>query len=88
MPFRPIPILVVDDEPDHARLIKEALEDMNPLYQVYVVGSGEDAIAYLAGEGQFVDRVVFPFPVLLLLDLKMPGGRILVCCAGCNLIVL
>jgi CheY-like chemotaxis protein len=37
-----------------------------------VVGNGEQAIQYLAGEGEFVDRTTYPFPVLFLLDLKMP----------------
>ncbi len=30
-------------------------------------------MAYLKGEGQYTDRQKFPFPDLLLLDLKMPG---------------
>ena len=39
-----------------------------------VVGDGEEAIAYLSGEGQFADRERFPKPFLLLLDLKMPAA--------------
>ena len=37
-----------------------------------LVRDGEEAMAYLAGEGKFQDRAEFPFPDLVLLDLKMP----------------
>ena len=35
-------------------------------------GDGGEAISYLAGEGRFADRVKFPEPLLVLLDLNMP----------------
>jgi CheY-like chemotaxis protein len=41
----------------------------NPLH---VVEDGEQAVAYLAGEGRFADRAAYPLPVLILLDLKLP----------------
>ena len=42
---------------------------INPLF---VVQDGEEAIAYLKGEGKFSNRTEYPLPTLLLLDLKMP----------------
>jgi CheY-like chemotaxis protein len=39
---------------------------------LFVVENGLEAIQYLGGEGRFADRDAFPFPVLCLLDLKMP----------------
>jgi CheY-like chemotaxis protein len=39
---------------------------------IQVVRNGEEAIAYLAGEGKFSNRAEYPLPNLLLLDLKMP----------------
>lgn len=36
-----------------------------------VVSDGEKAICYIKGEGQFVDREKFPYPVILFLDLKL-----------------
>src|SRR5687768_9691912 len=39
---------------------------------VQYVRDGAQAIAYLAGEGRFANRVEYPLPNLLLLDLKMP----------------
>jgi DNA-binding response OmpR family regulator len=41
----------------------------NPLF---VARDGEEAVAYLSGEGEYADRERFPLPVILLLDLKMP----------------
>ena len=37
-----------------------------------VVRDGDEAVAYLKGEGKFSDRVKYPLPALMLLDLKMP----------------
>ena len=68
-----VPVLLVEDEPDYALLVQESLQDANDPNVVHVVRSGEEAIAYLSGEGKFADRAVYPFPSLILLDLRMPG---------------
>jgi CheY-like chemotaxis protein len=41
-------------------------------FQLKTVESGVQAVRYLSGEMEFGDRAVFPFPDLILLDLKMP----------------
>src|SRR5205807_3792655 len=41
----------------------------NPLQ---VVRDGEEAVAYLNGDGKYDDRVSYPLPVLMLLDLQLP----------------
>jgi CheY-like chemotaxis protein len=66
-------ILLVEDEPDQALLVREALKEDNGFTLLPVVQNGEEAIAYLSGEGEYGDRANFPFPFLMLLDLKMPG---------------
>ncbi len=63
--------LAEDDENDVwflQRAFQEAGVD-NPLQ---VARNGQEAISYLAGEGDFADRGRFPLPYLLILDLKMP----------------
>jgi len=70
---RPVPILMVEDERDYSLLIQECIQDPREPYALRVVESGEAAIAYLNGEGKFADRAEYPFPFLILLDLKMPG---------------
>jgi len=77
-----VPILLVEDEPDLALLIQDALEDPDDIHRVHRVDCGEDAISYLAGEGKFVDRALHPFPLLVLLDLRMPGIGGYASCAG------
>ncbi len=76
-PFSPgldkLPILLVEDEPDHALLVQDALKEDNGIRLLRVIQSGEEAIAYLSGEGEFADRTAHPFPFLMLLDLNMPG---------------
>jgi len=41
----------------------------NPLQEVR---NGEQALAYLKGEGPYSDRIKFPLPAVMLLDLNMP----------------
>ena len=65
-------ILLVEDEPDHAALVREALNE-EKAWDLHWVDSGEAAIAYLAGTEPYADRTAHPFPFFLLLDLKMPG---------------
>ncbi|HZL44373.1 MAG TPA: response regulator [Verrucomicrobiae bacterium] len=68
-----IPILVVDDEPDQALFIRDTLRQTRIPLWVHAVESGEEAIAYISGKGKFADREKYPFPLLVLLDLRMPG---------------
>jgi CheY-like chemotaxis protein len=66
------PVLLAEDNPDDVLLIRQAFKENQALNSVHTVGNGEEAIQYLAGEGQYADRVAYPFPALFLLDLKMP----------------
>ncbi len=68
-----LPIILVEDEPDQALLVQDALKEDNSLTLLPVVKSGEEAIAYLSGQGEYADRTTHPLPFLILLDLHMPG---------------
>jgi CheY-like chemotaxis protein len=65
-------ILIAEDNEDHVLLLRRALQKGAVLNPVFVVNDGEEAIAYLKGEGKYADRYEYPLPTLLLLDLKMP----------------
>jgi CheY-like chemotaxis protein len=65
-------ILIAEDNEDHVILLRRALKKGAVLNPLFVVSDGEEAIAYLKGEGRFADRYEYPLPGLLLLDLKMP----------------
>lgn len=66
-------ILLAEDNEDHILLIKRAFGKANLLNPLQIVNDGREAIRYLQGDGPYVDRSQFPFPALLLLDLKMPN---------------
>jgi CheY-like chemotaxis protein len=66
------PVLLAEDNPNDVELVRRAFRENNALNPVHAVGDGDQAIQYLAGEGKYADRAVYPFPALFLLDLKMP----------------
>jgi CheY-like chemotaxis protein len=68
---KPVILLAEDLEPD-ILIISRAFKDVYVPHQLVVVRSGEETIEYLLGHGQYADREQFPFPALLLLDVKMP----------------
>jgi len=65
-------ILVVDDSQDDLFFLRKVIRRNPRFIIVGEVCNGDDAIAYLSGQGVFSDRGQFPFPDTMLLDLKMP----------------
>jgi CheY-like chemotaxis protein len=65
--------LLVEDSETDAILIRRAFVKGNIVNPLQVVGTGDQAIAYLKGEGAFSNRAEYPLPELVLLDLKLPG---------------
>lgn len=66
-------VLQVDDLPEEALLLRLAFAQAGIADRLRVVHTGQLALNYLAGIGQFADRSRFPFPCLVLLDIDMPG---------------
>ena len=65
-------ILQVEDDPNDVFLLQHALRKANVANPIQVVSDGQQAINYLQGAGKFADRAKFPFPCLVLMDLKLP----------------
>jgi CheY-like chemotaxis protein len=65
-------ILLADDDQNDAFLVRRALIRGEMPYNLLHVLDGEQCINYLAGADKFADRVAFPFPNLVIVDLKMP----------------
>jgi CheY-like chemotaxis protein len=65
-------ILLAEDREDDIFLIQRAFKRAHLSNPLYVVRDGDEAIEYLKGEDKFSNRVEYPLPDLMLLDLKMP----------------
>ena|SRR5438045_986748 len=66
-------ILLVEDAEDDILLIQKALAKGRVTHPLQIVRGGEEALAYLRGDGKYSSRAEYPLPELVLLDLKMPG---------------
>lgn len=65
-------VLHVEDESTDRLLLSAAFAKAAPGVRLRAALDGADAIAYLAGEGEYADRERHPLPQLVLLDLKLP----------------
>jgi CheY-like chemotaxis protein len=67
-----ISVLVAEDEESDFLLLERALKNSDERLKIYRVRDGVEGMEYIKGEGEFADRVRFPLPQMLILDLKMP----------------
>ena len=65
-------ILLVDDSANDLILVRTAFNKAGCNIALQEVHDGEEAIAYLQGEGSYCDRIKYPLPAIMLLDLNMP----------------
>jgi CheY-like chemotaxis protein len=65
-------ILLVEDDENDATLVQLAFQKNNIRNRVKWAKNGLEAVAYLNGDGEYADRQAFPFPEVLIIDLKMP----------------
>lgn len=65
-------VLLVEDSEDDVFFLRRAFAAAGITNPIHVAENGLDAINYLSGVGPFADRVQFPLPSFIFLDLKMP----------------
>ena len=65
-------ILIAEDDPNDVMLLEMAIRKNGITNPVNVVRDGEEAVEYLEGKGQYGDRHKFPFPNVIITDVKMP----------------
>ena len=65
-----VDILLVEDNPGDARLLREALAEAKIRNRLHLVADGVEALAYLRRQDPFVAAFR---PELILLDLNLPG---------------
>lgn len=67
-----VTILLVEDDPGHARLIEKNLRRSNITNEIKAIHDGQQAVDYLFKQGEYVDSPHIR-PLLVLLDLNLPG---------------
>ncbi|MCK4678711.1 MAG: response regulator [Bacteroidales bacterium] len=70
--FKNVEILLVEDNPNDARLMLRALTKNKLTNQLLVVENGEEALDFIFARGKYSTRAVDDFPRVVLLDLKLP----------------
>lgn len=71
--MRPLKILQVENSEEDAVFFGRACKASGLSSTCYAVRDGSEAMAYLTGAGKYANRSLYPFPDLIVLDLKMPG---------------
>jgi two-component system, response regulator len=66
-------ILLIEDNQDHAELIIDALREHHLENEIVWLDTGEDGIDFLFRRGRFTDDPRTLRPILILLDIKLPG---------------
>jgi CheY-like chemotaxis protein len=68
----PAIVLYVEDEETDTIFMRMAFERAGLGDSLKVIADGRQAIAYLAGEGVYKDRIQYPMPAVVVLDLNLP----------------
>jgi CheY-like chemotaxis protein len=66
-----VTIVLVEDDPGHARLIEKNLK-RHVYNNIIKLSDGQQAVDFLFSEGPYTDSTC-PSPIVVLLDLNMPG---------------
>ena len=65
-------ILLIEDNPDHAELVKRSLSDHRVTNKIFHIQDGQSALDYLFRRNGYADSETSPLPHLILLDLHLP----------------
>lgn len=67
-----VPILLVEDNENDVLLVQRAFRKAEIRHPLVVLRDGDAAVEYLGGAGPYADRIRYPLPAVMLLDLKLP----------------
>lgn len=71
---KPCCILFVEDDPNDFRIASQQLAKLNVANPTYCVRSAEELTRYLEGKGEYAYRDLYPFPGLIVMDMRLPGA--------------
>lgn len=70
-------IFVVENNADHIFQLEQAFRRASLPAELKIARYGNEAILYLKGVGIYSDRITYPLPQIILLDLDLPDGSAL-----------
>ena len=70
--FRKPVVLHAESNSEESFLFRNAVTKADLPHRLFSVSDGQQAINWLSGSNEFADRIKFPLPDVLLIDLKMP----------------
>lgn len=65
-------ILLVEDNPEHVKLVLRCLKSHPVRHHVHIAADGEEALNFLYHRGKFQDPTTSPRPHVIFLDLRIP----------------
>ncbi|MGZ4973099.1 MAG: hypothetical protein ACXWDN_10090 [Limisphaerales bacterium] len=65
-------LLYVEDDDNDCRMFLRAARKLSARQDVRIVRDGQHAMEWLSGTGVFAERIAYPLPDLVLVDLRMP----------------
>lgn len=66
-------VLLVEDSEMDIELTQLAFEEVSVKNTIKVCSTGESALNYLNGVGKYADRMIYPLPDFILLDIHLPS---------------
>lgn len=72
MKGKPLSMLLVEDNEDHAEIVRRSLKSNQAVIHLYHVADGQAALDYLLRRGEYRDSMKSPRPDVILLDLRLP----------------
>lgn len=72
MKGNPIDILLVEDDPAHAEIVRRNFDEFRLANRMTHVSDGQQALDFLYRRGAYCDPELSPRPGLILLDLRLP----------------
>lgn len=72
MTGEPVLVMLIEDNADHAELVRRTLAEHRVLNQIRHLADGQSALDYLFRRGEYAAEASSPRPHVILLDLRLP----------------
>jgi CheY-like chemotaxis protein len=68
----PVLVMLVEDNVDHAELVMRTLAEHRVANRIQHFTDGQSALDYLFHRGDYASAAAYPYPHVILLDLRLP----------------